>query len=174
MSESLTIREAREHELEAVSELMLDAYREYESVLEPPAWEAYAADVADVRGRLEHSVLLVAERDGELAGAQTFYAPGAATPVRDDWAYMRLLAVAPAGRRQGTARALVEHAIERARGLEAAAIAIHTTPWMAAALKLYLSLGFERAERFDFEPPGASFEGRPLRVMAYRLALRST
>ena len=45
---------------------------------------------------------------------------------------------------------------------------------MAAALKLYLSLGFERAERFDFQPPGATFEGRPLRVMAYRRTLEST
>jgi ribosomal protein S18 acetylase RimI-like enzyme len=174
VSAALTIREAREDELDRVSELMVAAYSEYRAVLAPADWQAYAADVADVRGRLPHSTLLVAERDGELAGAQTFYAPGARAPVPDDWAYVRLLAVAPAGRRRGTARALVEHAIARARELEAVGIAIHTTPWMAAALKLYRSLGFERAERYDFEPPGAVFEGRPLRVMAYRLALAST
>ena len=173
MSERLAIREAHEEELDRVSQLMVDAYSEYQAVLEPADWRMYAADVADVRGRLEHSILLVAERDGELVGAQTFYLPGRG-PVPDDWAYMRLLAVAPAGRRRGTGRALVEHAIGRARELGAAAIAIHTTPWMAAALKLYLSLGFERAERFDFQPPGATFEGRPLRVMAYRRTLEST
>jgi ribosomal protein S18 acetylase RimI-like enzyme len=170
----LTIREAREEELDRVSQLMVAAYGEYEAVLEPADWRLYAADVADVRGRLAHSTLLVAERDRELVGAQTFYAPGAPAPVPEDWAYMRLLAVAPAGRRRGTARALVEHAIGRARDLDAIAIAIHTTPWMAAALKLYLSLGFERAERFDFQPPGATFDGRPLRVMAYRRTLEST
>lgn len=174
MTARLEIRPARDDELDRVSELMVAAYAEYQSALGPAEWQAYAADVADVRGRLQHSTLLVAERDGELAGAQTFYAPGAPSPGPDDWAYMRLLAVAPAGRRRGIARALVEHAIARARDLDAAAIAIHTTPWMVAALKLYLSLGFERDERFDFEPPGASFEGHPLRVMAYRRTLEST
>ena len=174
MSAPPAIREARDDELDRVRELMLAAYSEYRPLLPAAAWRAYAADIADVRGRRDHSLLLVAERDGELAGAQTFYPPSAPSPVPDDWAYMRLLAVAPAGRGRGTGRALVEDAIERARGLHATAIAIHTTPWMAAALALYESLGFERAERYDFEPPGATFEGQPLRVMAYRRRLEST
>lgn len=168
----MLIREARDHELDEVSSLMVDAYREYAHALPEGSWEAYRADIAAVRERLDRSQLLVALDGAPIAGAVTFYPPGGFAVWPPAWASFRLLAVPPACRRRGVARALADETIERARGLGAEALGIHTTPAMAAGVALYRALGFVRDERFDFEPPGITApDGSKLRVSAYRLEL---
>lgn len=168
----MLIREARPSEIDDVGDLLLDAYGEYAALMPEPAWRFYAADIADVRGRLEQSKLLVAEDEEGLAGTVTFYPPESESPWPGPWAYMRLLAVAPARRGRGVGRALVEHVIGRARERGARGIGIHTAAWMSSAVGLYESLGFTRDGRFDIEPPGITMaDGSPLSIRAYRLEL---
>jgi ribosomal protein S18 acetylase RimI-like enzyme len=55
-----------------------------------------------------------------------------------------MLVVDPAWRGGGIGRSLVGAALERARRAQAPAVGLHTSPIMAAALRLYASLGFVR------------------------------
>jgi [ribosomal protein S18]-alanine N-acetyltransferase len=55
------------------------------------------------------------------------------------------LGVAPAARRRGAARALLEDLLARARALGVASLTLEVAEDNAAALALYRSLGFERA-----------------------------
>ena len=168
----MLVREARDAELDQVVGLMIEAYREYAAGLPAGAWEMYEADIADVRGRLDHSRLIVCDDGGELIGAVTFYPPGGFELLPEGLAYFRLLAVPPSQRRRGVARALVDETIARARTLGAAALAIHTTPAMAAGTALYESIGFVRDSGLDLEPPGFEMpDGSPIRVLGYRLDL---
>ena len=60
---------------------------------------------------------------------------------------------------------LVEECIRRSREQAAAAVGLHTTPLMSAAVTMYERIGFVRVPEFDFHPrPGIT-------VMAYRLLL---
>ena len=58
------------------------------------------------------------------------------------------MAVAPGFRRQGIGRALLEHAIERAREIGAHSLFLGSSTKLPAALRLYESAGFEHV------PPG--------------------
>lgn len=168
----MLIRDARPAEHQAVARLMVAAYEQYAPLMSAPAWRMFSADIAAVESRAARAALLVAEDEGRVGGAVTLYGPQAPSPAPDGWSYMRLLAVAPPLRGRGAGRALVEEAIARSRRQGAAGMAIHTTPWMEAALGLYRSLGFDRDPSLDFQPLGEELvDGAPLRVLGYRLAL---
>jgi GNAT superfamily N-acetyltransferase len=166
------IRDARPDELDDVGALMVAAYREYAPLMPPAAWRAYARDIEAVASRQGQAQLIVGEAAGRLAGAVTFYPPGAGPWWPPEWAGFRLLAVDPARRGEGVGRALVGEAIARAGALGAQTLGIHTTPWMRAAMALYDSLGFVRDPGCDFEPGIPLPDGSPLRVDCYRLDLR--
>jgi ribosomal protein S18 acetylase RimI-like enzyme len=165
----LILREAREDELDAVSLLIRDAYQQYEKSLPPEAWKSYVEDMMNVRGRLNESQLIVAETDGQLAGAVTLYLAGEYSSQEgwpSGWAGIRLLAVRPAYRDRGIGRALMEECIRRCLQQGIATIGLHTTEIMAVARGMYERMGFARVPEFDFHPaPGVV-------VMAYQLDLK--
>jgi ribosomal-protein-alanine N-acetyltransferase len=68
------------------------------------------------------------------------------------------LGVAPAARRRGAARALLEDLLARARGLGVAALTLEVADDNAAAFALYRALGFEPAgtRRGYYRRPDAS------------------
>lgn len=166
------IRDAREADFEEAGRVMVEAYREYEPLLKPEAWEMYAADIGAVRSRVGTADLIVCEQEGRLDGAVTFYRPGGFQLFPAEWACFRLLAVAPTARGRGVGRALVDEAIVRARDAGAEALAIHNVAFMKAANSLYERIGFVPEPRFDFRWPSALSDGSPLVVSAYRLPLR--
>jgi GNAT superfamily N-acetyltransferase len=168
-NEQLILREARSDELDDISLLIRDAYQQYENSLPPEAWKSYVEDMMDVRGRLSESQLIVAETDGQLAGAVTLYLE-AEHSIQEGWpsgwAGIRLLAVRPAYRGRGIGRALMEECIRRCRNQGIVTIGLHTTEIMEVARRMYESMGFVRVPEFDFHPtPGVV-------VMAYRLDLK--
>lgn len=169
---TVTVRDARSDELDQIAALMVDAYAQYAEVLPVHLWEDYASEIADVRRRLPHSQLIVAEVDGHLAGAVTFY-PDATKSDHKGWpegmTEMRLLAVAPAGRGHKIGRLLAEECVARARAMGARTIGLHTAEMMHVARDMYERMGFTRDTQHDFYPDPV---GTPdLVATAYTLSL---
>ncbi|MDP3879751.1 MAG: GNAT family N-acetyltransferase [Dehalococcoidales bacterium] len=168
-NDHLHIRDACPDELDEVSQLLKDAYRQYQSSIPSRVWETYLEDIVDVRGRLENAELLVAELDGRLVGTVTLYlrasdSSGEGWP--GGWAGIRLLAAHPAYRNRGIGHALMEECVRRCRRQGITTIGLHTTELMDIARRMYERIGFVRAPEFDFYPrPGVT-------VMAYRLDLK--
>ena len=175
----MEIREARAEELDAAAAVMVSAYEQYREALTPGLWEGYKRDIADVRGRLPESQLVVAVEGSMIVGAVTYYpprSPGSGEERRlpeeqtgegwpPAWAGVRLLAVSPRGRGQGYGRALMEECLRRARAAGAPTLGLHTTEMMALARGMYERMGFVRVPEYDFHPaPGVV-------VMAYALSL---
>jgi ribosomal protein S18 acetylase RimI-like enzyme len=164
------LRDAVPADLPAASALLREAYAEYVMDVPPErrqAASAYLADVADVWSRVDASELVVAEVDGRLAGAVTFYPPG--SPEGEgwpqDWAAIRMLGVSPAQRGRGIGRMLTEECLRRARARGAPVLGLHTTESMAVAKAMYERMGFVRVPGYDFHPSPS------VDVIAYRLDL---
>lgn len=165
---NLKIRDARPEEMDEVSQLLKEAYRQYEKFMPPDRWAAYLENIMDVRSRLGAAELIVAEVNGRLAGAVTLYLEAASSSEEgwpQGWAGIRLLAVHPAYRSQGIGRALMEECIRRSREKSISTIGLHTTELMDVARKMYERMGFRRAPEYDFHP------APEITVMAYRLEI---
>ncbi len=151
----LKVRAVRDEDLEAVGALTVAAFR---GVAGPGLSDAYAVELADVAGRSSSSIVLVAVLGGEVVGAVTYVSDPAspmAEMLRPGEAGIRMLAVDPRARGVGAGSALVAACVERVRATERVAIALFSTEAMAAAHRLYLRAGFERAPERDWEPvPG--------------------
>jgi len=163
-SARFAIREARPDEHAALGHITVDAYREAGETQED-----YFADLLDVAGRARHVPVLAAveEGTGRLLGTTT-YVPGPGPYHEGDFgdvASMRMLAVAPDAQGRGVGRALVLECIARTRTGGRSGLALYTRPFMAAAHRLYESLGFRRMPELDWEfEPGEW-------LWAYRLDL---
>jgi ribosomal protein S18 acetylase RimI-like enzyme len=164
----LQVRDGLTDELDEVSAVMLAAYGEYASSLTPAVWEAYASNITDVRGRLGESELIVAERNGAIVGAVTFYAGSSRSQVEgwpSGYSGVRLLSVQPEAQGQGVARALMSECVRRSRERGVRYLGLHTTELMTIAQGMYQRMGFRRVQEFDLEMGNG-----PL-VMAYQLQL---
>lgn len=167
-TDPLVIRDARPEDRDAIRALTLQAYGEYASIMEPDAWAGLSGAL---RTGLEAdgAERIVAERGGRVLGSVALFPPSAdAYPGETGpagWPELRLLAVAPEARGQGVGQALVEECARRARRMGASELGLHTSRSMAAAMRMYLRMGFVRAPDLDFRPPGAEL------VEAYRLPL---
>ncbi|TMK82488.1 MAG: GNAT family N-acetyltransferase [Actinobacteria bacterium] len=169
----LVIRDGRADELDEIADLIAAAYAQFGP---PPgsakelvdAFDEYRVDQRDVWSRLVDSQLIVAEEEGRLVGAVTFYPPGAEKKSErwpPEWAAFRLLAVPPDARGKGVGRALTDECLRRARDLGAPVMGLHTTIVMDVARAMYERMGFTRFPENDF-PITDDFV-----VMAYTLPL---
>lgn len=166
----IVIRDARADELPAIAELTRLAYREYATIMTPPAWAGLSSAIENALASDQSVQRIVAEENGRIVGSAMLYPP-AANAYGDDvhsvsWPELRLVSVATEARRRGIARSLVNECVRRARAAGATEIGLHTSHSMQAAMRMYRSMGFERAPEHDFQPPGAEL------VEAYRLKLR--
>jgi ribosomal protein S18 acetylase RimI-like enzyme len=149
------IRRATEDELAAVGRLTVAAYVS-DGLLDPQ--HPYAQELLDTSDRYHHAEVLVAVDDaGTLVGTVTYCRPGTpyAEIARSGESEFRMLAVDPAARGTGIARALVEVCMERAAAAGDEAIVLSTRREMVAAGRLYRRLGFRRLPERDWSPrPG--------------------
>ena len=165
------VRAAQPEEYAAAGALTADAYRA-DGLLdehELPVDAAYEQKLLDaVRRAREAELWVVVDTEGALLGTVTWCPPR--SPWRelaraDHQAEFRMLAVAPAGRRRGVARALVEACLARARSDKMTEMVLWSHPRMFGAHALYAQLGFVRAYDLDGSPvPGVYLWG-------FRLAL---
>lgn len=169
---TIAIRPARPEEYAVVGALTVAAYRA-DGLLDAdddhPVNPAYAEKLLDAAARAREAELWVAvDPDGAVLGTVTWCPPG--SPWRElsrteHQGEFRMLAVAPAGRRRGLARALVEACLDRARRDRMTEMVLWSHPRMLGAHALYARLGFERAHDLDGSPvPGVFLWG-------FRLAL---
>ena len=94
----IVLRDASDDELDTVAEVLVAAYEQYLPPNPTGGWLAYREEIRDVRSRLGHTALIVAEEDGHILGAVTYYPDGskdghAGWPPA--WAVIRLLGVRP-------------------------------------------------------------------------------
>jgi len=162
------IRAATAADRDAIRAVTLAAYAQYEASLSPPFWEAYRRNILSTLAEAAPAEQIVAEDAGAVLGTVLLYPPHAALYTREGpppsaWPEVRLLAVSPDGRGRGIGEALMRECAVRARRAGAARLALHTTPMMAAALRLYTRMGFERVPELDFSPaPGFRVHGYAL------------
>jgi ribosomal protein S18 acetylase RimI-like enzyme len=88
----------------------------------------------------ETRATFIAERDGEWVGSGTCVLQEGGVGARSAWVFG--MWVAPAVRRQGTARALLRALIGWARARGADVVNLHVTETNAPAIALYERLGF--------------------------------
>lgn len=155
----IQLRDAREDEMPRVRTLTFHAYAEYQAAMTPEAWTGLKNALDRVFAAERDASTIVALNDGLLVGSVLLYpakskAYGDALPALD-WPEVRLLAVEPAMRGRGIAKALMAECIRRAAASGAAAIGIHTSRSMRVAMAMYREMGFLRAPEYDFQPPGA-------------------
>jgi GNAT superfamily N-acetyltransferase len=167
---TIGIRDARPDERGAIEALTIAAYQQYEPLMSG-AWERYRQNIVATVNAPEPGAQMVAEHEGRLVGAALLYPAGTVFRIPDgrsvtlEWPEVRLLAVEPRARGLGIGAALMRESARRARQAGAAALTLHTTDMMRAAMRLYERLGFERAPELDVEPiPGIVAKG-------YRLVL---
>ena len=151
------VRDVRPGEADAIRALTLASYEQYAATL-GPFWPMYRDNIVATLARVAPAEQIVAARDGVLVGAVLLYPAGAfmgtgpAAGIEARWPEVRLLAVPPAERGRGIADALMRECVRRARAAGAAAITLHTTDMMDAAMRLYTRMGFARDPALDFRP----------------------
>jgi len=122
-------------------------------------WGGYDEKMLDTDTRAEHGEVLVAVADERVVGSVTYVADSSSE--WSEWtepgeAQFRLLAVDPSARGLGAGIALVGACVERAAATRQP-IAIHTTPWMETAQRIYAQFGFVR--RPDRDVPYEEWHG---------------
>lgn len=153
-------------EYDELGALTLASFRDIEGAGE---LGEYASTLRNVADRAEHALVLVAVDGSQLLGGVT-YVDGAANPyaedLRDGDAGIRMLAVAGPAQGRGVGRALTQACLDQAEADGAARVALHSTPWMVVAHRLYTSMGFVRVPERDVDVSA------DLRLMAFVLDLR--
>ena len=165
----ITVRDARPEDAAAIERLVVEAYADYEQVMDPGAWRGLDGAVRAALASGAPAERLVCERDGRLVGSVMLYPPAVSAygglAGRAPWPELRLLAVARGERGTGVGRLLVEECIRRARAAGARELGLHTSRSMTVARALYERMGFVRAPRHDFQPDGGEL------VEAYRFPI---
>jgi GNAT superfamily N-acetyltransferase len=165
------VRDAVPADYPAVREVLIAAYRQYADVLSLDIFSPYLADVLDLDKHGRYGRLIVVEVDGWICGFGAFYPD---TTIQDvgfpvGWAGGRALAVHPAARGHGVARALLAICERLAREVGAPVFAFHTASFMTKAIALYERLGYCRAPEFDFDMAArySRFGAAPVMSIAY-------
>jgi GNAT superfamily N-acetyltransferase len=166
VSSEFVVRDALPPEFDALTDVVMTAYGDFEAFVDDEFKAGFAAEVPQLM-KDEHTEVILAELGGELVGSITFYPDGRfyEDGVPADWACLRTLAVLPSARGRGVGRALMTECLERARNLGRTRMLLHTISFMSAAIALHESLGFRRAPDLDVEyAPGVT-------VIAYLMDL---
>ena len=141
----LLIRDYQPAEAGALNALALEAFAQYAG--EYDDWPEFRAKIGKMSALADSGSIFVAENGRNLLGAVCYLAPGMAKAdfFKREWAVMRMLVVRPSERRKSIGRALTETCLNRAWLDGAGVLALHTSPIMQAAGRLYSRMGFRYA-----------------------------
>lgn len=160
----IEVRTAAVRDLITVRRIVTAAYAEFESWLTPANWAQMTSNIAKVIEPGAPGLLRVAQLDDQLAGTVTYLPPGPKDYQRvpPGWSVIRVLAVDPALRGRGVARALTEDCLALARADHAPAVGLHTAEMMVAARALYECAGFVHQHDFTHLDLRFSIYMRPM------------
>ncbi|MFC0215919.1 GNAT family N-acetyltransferase [Paenibacillus chartarius] len=146
---ALQIRDAVPADRDSIRQVALSAYEQYAAVMPEERWLAYRESIAGSVDGEGPMARFVAELDGEIVGSALLFMSSEQAYGRPELAIggaiVRLLAVAPGARGKGVATELLRESVRRSRQLGSPDLHLHTSDMMAAAVRLYERLGFERA-----------------------------
>ena len=144
---AVCIRAADRRDHRSIRTLVRAAYGQYAPSVPAPVFRRYLADLLDLDRHAANGELLVAEHDHRVVGYAAYYPDAGRLGFNfpNGWASGRGLAVHPAARGLGVARALIAESERRARAEQAPAFAFHTAGFMGTAIELYDGLGYQRA-----------------------------
>jgi len=138
-------------------------------IMDPTSWAALSGAIDAGLSSDQEMERIVAVDGHEIVGSALLLPPSEDAyegfGVRVTAPEVRLVAVDPAARGRGVARALMDECLRRARASGATESGLHTSRSMKAAIRMYEGMGFERAPENDFQPPGTE------RVVGYRRRL---
>ena len=162
------IRPATMEELPEIGTMVVAAFAQYRHEAPAPLFEAYLEQSRNLAARWHIGKLLVAEIEGRIVGTVTFFPDAGAEELGlpEGWAGFRTLAVHPAARGRGIARALSAMCVDAARARSTRTVAIHTAPFMRTACGIYEQIGFRRGPVL-----GLDLGAQDIPVIAYRLDL---
>ncbi|WP_312115823.1 GNAT family N-acetyltransferase [Brevibacillus reuszeri] len=170
-TQALRIRDAVDSDREAIQAVVLGAYEQYAEILPKERWEAYREAIRTSVYGDGPVARIVAEWDQEIVGSVLLFITSEKAYDRPELEIkgpiIRLLSVSPYARGKGIATALIKECVRRAQQMRAEFLHLHTSDMMAAAVRLYEHLGFERAEDKDM------MNGHTL-VKSFRINLHST
>ncbi len=146
----IEVRSAVTADLPAVHRIVTAAYAEFEPWLTPANWARMTSNIAKVVEPGAPGRLRIAQLGDQLAGTVTYLPPGPKDYQRvpPEWAVIRVLAVDPALRGRGVARALTADCLALALADHAPMVGLHTAEMMVAARALYEGAGFARHREF--------------------------
>lgn len=170
------IRPARRAELAEISTVIAAAFARFRGEAPDQILDLYIAESVAIETQWEHGDVVVLESHGRIAGNVVYYrnASEQGLGLPEGWAGLRTLAVDPQARGHGFGRALVEHAVRRARDDGARTIGLHTADFMKTAVGLYRRTGFVRCPEHDLMASsilGFDAKAGDVLVTAYRCLL---
>jgi len=147
----VSLRDADRGDHDAIRAVVRAAYGQYQPVLGDEVYRRYLDDLLDIDLHAGRGRLIVAELDGAIAASAAFYPDATRQGLGwpSGWASGRGLAVHPAARGRGVARAMLTTFEQLARQAGAAAFGFHTGEFMTSAVALYQRMGYERAPAYD-------------------------
>jgi ribosomal protein S18 acetylase RimI-like enzyme len=151
----ITTRQVRPEEFDEAGRVTALAYEAFGRNASPN--RDYLARVADVQTRSRHARVLAAFEGGRLLGTVTLElddrVPGGhpRPALEPDQAHVRMLGVHPEAQRRGVGRRLMDACILEARQAGKRRMTLETTEAMAAAHRLYESMGFRRGPDLVFD-----------------------
>jgi GNAT superfamily N-acetyltransferase len=150
----VTVRPIAMGEVDALSRMSVDVYTGVMPGLLP---DDYLAELADVGGRAEEALVLVAVDDGgDVLGGITYVdRPGRWGSIDGPHEVeLRMLVVAHQAQGRGVGTALVQACVDRARSDGKRRVTLHTTSFMPVAQRLYERAGFRRRPEGDLVVAG--------------------
>lgn len=144
----LAYRNATEADVAQLKQLGLKSYLSYASLLSPENVEQLTNNLNNDdtwQKIVAIAKCYVCTVDNEIAGMAFLVPSGNAWEMfRDEWAYIRLVAVAPVHQGKGIAKELTRMCIAQAITSNEKTIALHTSEIMPAARHIYEQFGFKR------------------------------
>lgn len=154
MSSVITIDTLKETDKEAVVELLVESYGQYESDFSTEVWQDYLERIKQSLNNPALDRVLVAKSEGEFLGTLQLFTNSEAAYQNPNIGIVdpivRLLAVSPAARGKGVAQALLKESASYAKDKGADFLYLHSGENMTQAIRLYEHLGFKRDESKEF------------------------
>jgi GNAT superfamily N-acetyltransferase len=133
----IRIDPASPRDVEAIADVILKAFREFEPLYTPAGYRATTPTATELAARLAEGPAWMAITDGIVVGTVS-------AVVEGDEVYVRSMAVRPEARGCGVATQLLDCVTAFARERGTRRLTLKTTPFLADAIRLYERAGFRR------------------------------